>query len=59
MGPGDRQKCGRCRRVLDFEDIWAFTDGVPFCSPKCYMKQIKETQPANYERLSLVLGAVD
>ena len=59
MGPGDRQKCGKCRRVLDFEEVWALRDGVPFCSPKCYMKAVKEIDPENYARLSLVLGAVE
>jgi len=45
--------------MLDYDDIWAFTDGKPFCSPKCYIKYIKEVDPIQYERLSLVLGVVD
>ena len=59
MGPGDRQKCGSCRKVVPYEEIWSFTDDMPFCSQKCYMRHIKKAQPERYERLALVLGAVD
>ncbi len=56
MGPGDRQKCGSCRRKVDYEDTYAFTDDQPFCSLPCYMKYIKTAQPARYSQLAVVLG---
>ena len=56
MGPGDRQKCGKCRRVVTYEETYAYTDEQPFCSLACYMKHIKTAQPQRYGQLSVVLG---
>lgn len=56
MGPGDRQKCGGCRKMLNFEEIWSFTDDKPFCSVKCYMKHLKIEHPERYRQLAVVLG---
>jgi hypothetical protein len=51
-GPG-------CHKKIDYEHSWAFTDGLPCCSQHCYMRYIKAKRPVEYERLSIVLGAVD
>lgn len=56
MGPGDRQKCGKCRRVVSYEETYAYTDEQPFCSLACYMKHIKIAHPVRYEQLAVVLG---
>lgn len=56
MGPGDRMKCGKCRKMVSYEDTYAFTDELPFCSLVCYMKHIKTAQPQRYSQLSVVLG---
>ena len=56
MGPGDREKCGKCRKKVAYDETYAFTDGLPFCSLSCYMKHIKEVHPTRYAQLSVVLG---
>lgn len=56
MGPGDKEKCGTCKKMVRYEEIWSFTAGKPFCSVKCYMKHLKIEEPDRYRQLSVVLG---
>lgn len=57
----ENMRCGGpgCHKKLRYEQVWAFTDGFPCCSQLCYMRYIKKVRPIDYNRLSIVLGAVD